>query len=111
MEPREEFARIKEAGLLLMESTPSWTAMGIWCRPRVEARATPGSLSGLRAGPGVEKAFQQVRSRITAMFSTVPKAKGYALSEGDKASSPPKQRRAVHVLGEQGTTGKPSSSS
>ena len=88
MEPREEFAQVmKEAGLVVDGEHPIMD--GKWHRVPVEG-GKQGNTSGAYRGSSwnpARKAFLQVRFRTTAQASNqTGKPKGYALSEGDKAS-------------------------
>jgi hypothetical protein len=87
MEPREEFAQVmKEAGLVVDGEHPIMD--GKWHRVPVEgeARATPRELIGVRAGTRQKGVPAGTIQNHRTGFQSNWKAKGYALSEGDKAS-------------------------
>jgi antirestriction protein ArdC/phage/plasmid primase-like uncharacterized protein len=88
MEPREEFAQVmKEAGLVVDGEHPIMD--GKWHRVSVEGGSkgnTSGAYRGFELAPGEKGVPAGTIQNHRTGFQSNWKAKGYALSEGDKAS-------------------------
>ena len=88
MEPREEFAQVmKEAGLVVDGEHPIMD--GKWHRVPVEGGSkgnTSGAYRGFELEPGEKGVPAGTIQNHRTGFQSNWKAKGYALSEGDKAS-------------------------
>jgi antirestriction protein ArdC/phage/plasmid primase-like uncharacterized protein len=88
MEPREEFAQVmKEAGLVVDGEHPVMD--GKWHRVPVEGGSkgnTSGAYRGFELAPGEKGVPAGTIQNHRTGFQSNWKAKGYALSEGDKAS-------------------------